>query len=115
MIRQIDRPEVFKHLPDHLYCMEAYNDDGVYAYFGLDLSTPEWAALHLSVEKFNHVILKKMLQDWRLVKRIIKRVGVERVVASNEGVLGDHRKWIKFIKHFGFEDVTEIVTSVQEI
>ena len=95
--------------------MEAYDDSGVYAYFGLDISTPGWAALHLEVLRFSHSVLRKMIVDWELVKTIVKRVGVEKVVASNEGVLGDHGKWARFIGYFGFEDITEIVTSIQEI
>ena len=116
MIRKCDeKPEVFKDVSDGFYYMESYDDNGIYAYWGFDLRFAKAAVLHLESVRFSHRILKSLMEDWIIIKAILSDVHVRDLVVTREGDLSDHKKWIKFISYFGFNDVKQQVTSIQQI
>ena len=114
MIEKCDTPDVYKEL-DYLYCVKAFDNNGVYAYLGLDMRVPESAVLHLEVIRFSHHILKKLVGDWQGVVRILKQNNIKRIVVAKSGIIDDNRKFLKFIRWFGFHSVEQQFVSIQEI
>jgi hypothetical protein len=114
MIEKCEKPECFKKTEDFYY-IRGFDENGTYAYFALDLRFPGAAVLHLEAIRFSHGILKKMKIDWEGVKRILNVNGVKILTATRIGTIDEYKEWIKFIRHFGFNDVKQQVTAVQSI
>lgn len=114
MIRKCDKPDVFKHLCDDHYFIEGY-DNSVYANLAIDFRMPECAVLHLEVSDFSHTTLKKLVLDWQDVKKVLIKNSVKSVAVTKNGLIENHKKFAKFIKFFGFNEMIQHITSIQEI
>ena len=114
MIEKCGKPDVFEAQKD-LYWIKGFDDKGVYAYMGIDFSMPYAAVIHLEVVRFSHTILKSLVDDWYGIKRILRENNVKIMAATKIGLIEDHEKFIRFIKIFGFKDVKQQFTAIQEL
>ena len=114
MIEKCDKPDVSEAKKD-LYWIKGYDDKGAYAYMGIDFSMPYAAVIHLEVVRFSHTILRSLVWDWVGIKRILKENNVKIMAATKIGLIEDHEKFIRFIKIFGFTDVKQQFTAIQEL
>ena len=114
MIKKCDKPDVLK-AQEGLYWIKGYDNNGVYAYMGIDFSMPHAAVIHLEFVRFSHSILKSLIVDWYGIKRILRENNVKIMAATKIGLIEDHEKFIRFIKIFGFTDVKQQFTAIQEL
>lgn len=114
MIRECKKPGIFQDLKDNLYYIEGYDENGIYAYMGFDVIGTN-AILHLEMVKFSHIIMKNILNDWKIIKQTLKNAGITTICASRVGKIEDYDHWIRFVKKFGFDIVYQHVTVTQEL
>ena len=114
MIKKCDKPDVLK-AQEGLYWIKGFDDKGVYAYMGIDFSMPHAAVIHLEVVRFSHSILKSLIVDWYGIKRILIENDVKTTAVTKLGMIKDNKKFIRFIKIFGFTDVKQQFTAIQEL
>ena len=115
MIEKCEKPDVFNQFEYEMYYIRGFDGDGVYAWLAIDLRMAGLAIIHLEVVRFSHRVLKNLISDWQGIKDILRGSQVEQVVTTRVGTPSDHSTWIKFIKWFGFKDITQQVTSVQNL
>jgi hypothetical protein len=115
MIRRLEqKPEgKFEKLPNHYMWFDFCNEDGTYAYVGVEIISI-WASFHTEVIRWNHNIAKIFKKDWGNLKILAKSRGAKIAIASNENV-DDIKRWTKFIKLFGFPKPKTILMSEQEL
>lgn len=114
MIERCDKPDVFNNC-DAFYYIKGFDNNGVYAYMAIDFRLKKSAILHLEVIRFSHEILKQLIGDWEGIKQILKENEVKTIAATRLGTTEEHKTWLKFIRWFGFNDIKQQVTAIQEI
>ena len=115
-IRMCEKPQCFKAIEsEDLFCIEGFNEDGTYCYLGLDFMLEDVVMVHLEVTRWSHTILKSLLDDWEDSKNFMRKKGAKQAFTTREGTIEEHRRWLKFIKHFGFDNPQPQVTLAQEL
>jgi hypothetical protein len=90
--------------------------DGVYAYAALNFFYKPVAVFHLEVERFTHNILRKAVKDdWLYFTSKCEQAGCKTIVIDKPGSFDKNKTWMKFIKHFGFNNFTQFTASSQPI
>jgi len=120
MIRKcVDKPDCFAHIfneKDFIW-IEAYDQQGIYAYLGLGFfaESPKIGFVHLEVTRFSHRTLASMKRDWFEIITNLRKEGIEYLSTQQDGTLDKHKTWIKFIRHFGFTEVQQLVSATMKI
>ena len=112
-----DQPEIFSHIDEafDFIFIRGYDNDGTYGYMALDFRAPKMCIVHLEMTRFTAGVLKSLKGDWANIVARLKKDGIKHLATQRLGVLADYGPWLKFIRHFGFTDVQQIVSSVQNI
>jgi len=114
MIRNVEKTPVFSKEHGSIF-FEGFDEDGIYGYLAVDLRMPENAIVHLQVFRWSKTILKHLLSDWNIIKDALKRLNVKTVGVTKIGFSDENKKFIKFVKYFGFKNVIEHITITQEL
>jgi hypothetical protein len=113
MIKAIDRPEQFSHLPASLECLAFCDESGPYMLVGLQLVGKD-CACHAENLRWSHTLAKQVKADWAsLIDNYIRPSGATRAIASFEDV--KDKVWPKFIRLLGFPEPTRVMISVMEV
>jgi len=116
MIRFLkDKPLCFKNMDDVPLFYEMSSNGIVYANAALDFRYPPNCLFHLEVHRWNHGVLKRLMDDWQTALVVIKGKGATRIVATKAGKLSDQKSYTKLLKLFGFCDPVEFTVSEQYI
>jgi hypothetical protein len=93
-----------------------FDDDGPYAYVTLNYTYPPTAILHLEVKRFTHNLLKSAIKDdWAYLMDRCKDKGCFIVHVQKGGSFESNATWMKFIRHFGFDNFVQFTASAQFI
>ena len=112
MIAHADRPDEFNHLSDDLICFTFKDAKGPYMHVGLEIRG-EYGAVHVTVKRWSHNIVKQVRVDWSTLVAFMKGRGVTKIVASHEDITDI--KWPKFINLFGFPKPNPVMMSILEV
>ena len=113
MVRTCKRPQCFEKLEEDFVYFEGY-DTKPYVYAAISFYPP-MAYMHLEVIRFSHNILKRMIVDWDLLKKVIRENGVNTVTITKPGTLDSNKSYIKFLKKLGLSQPHEILIGTYEI
>jgi len=102
----------FEKLPDHYIWLELYDNKGTYGYVGVEIISI-WASIHTEITRWNHKVVRSLINDWKEIKSICRREGATQAIASNNDLQDD--RWPKFIGLFGFPEPHIILISKQEL
>lgn len=112
VIKLVEKPEgQLKDVNDKCIYFEFTYKDNPYAYFAFQLFD-ESAIIHNDVVKWNHNIAKQAQIDFKYVLGFLKAIGMKKVIALYPGI---DKKWIKFIKMFGFPEPEHLLSSTKEL
>jgi hypothetical protein len=104
------------HEGEHFFTVQGVDKKGIYAYLGAELGFGRNALIHLEVLRWGPSIYRMFYKDWEDFKEILKKeFNVNRLVATRVGTVSDYKTWIKFVSKFGFNELREQVTLMQEI
>jgi len=117
MVRLLkDKPLCFKKMDNVPLYFELYHGNIVYANAALDFRYPPNCLFHLEVHRWNHKILKMLVNyDWPVALRIMKKKGTRRIVATKAGTLENQKSYSKLVRLFGFCKPVEFTISEQYI
>ncbi len=109
--RERDQPECFAHINGAEY-FELRKNHEVYGHCAVQIHG-EMASIHLVFKRWTLSIFRESLKDWGSIRKNLKIRGITQIVASQDNL--EDKKWERFIKHFGFDDVQIVKMAVQEI
>lgn len=103
--------EYLKDIKDDCIYFELVYKDSPYAYFAFQLFK-DTTVLHNEVIVWNHNVAKQAQADFKYILDFLKKIGMKQVIALYPSI---DKKWIKFIKMFGFPEPEHLLKSVKEI
>jgi len=111
-----EKPSVFTHYDDGDVHYALSTDTGIYAYACLNFTYAPVAILHLEVREFSHNILKSLIDDdWPVCISECKNNGCNLISITKEGDLKSNKIWMKFVRHFGFDNFAQYTGATQVI
>jgi hypothetical protein len=113
MVRTCKRPQCFEKLEDDFMYFEGY-DTEPYVYAAISFHPPN-AYMHLEVIRWSHNILKNLIVDWSILKKIIKENGVNIITITKPGTLAENEAFVKFLNRLGLSQPHEILIAAYEI
>ncbi len=111
MIVQTGKPECFAHIAGADY-LGLKLDEEICGYCAIQIHE-KTASIHLVFKKWTPSVFRESLKDWKIIRNTLKIRGINKIVASQDNL--EDKKWERFIKHFGFNDVQIVKMAVQEI
>ena len=111
MIFECERPEIMKHLPEYFMYINLQDSIGIYGYMGFHISK-DMAGLHCEIIRWNKSVAMQLKKDFDKVKKKLKSIGINKIVASYKE---KSEKWEKFIKLYGFPKPELIYMSTLEV
>lgn len=114
MIRECKEPECFKGYEGNFVYFEGYDKRGAYGYVAFT-PTPPHAVFHLEITRFNHNILKKLMVDWKVLQKTMKKVGIDKITIIKDGNLKSNKSYIKFLEKMGMSEPHEILIANYEL
>ena len=107
-----NQPSCFNHLPKHYNWYGLYYKKELYGYIGLEV-VGNVASFHTNIKKWTIETSKELHKDWDRLKSLCRKRNVKIAIASNANT--NDKKWVKFIKMFGFPEPELVWISQQEI
>jgi hypothetical protein len=111
-----EKPTAFEHGQEGDVYFALVDDDGPYAFAALNYTYPPIAILHLEVKRFTHNLLKSAVkEDWPKILNECRANGCDVIHVNKRGSFSSNDSWMKFIRHFGFDNIVEYTAAVQTI
>ena len=110
-----EKPSAFKSGEEGDIYYALHTDEEIYAYACLNFAYPPVAILHLEVRKFSHNILKLLKKDRLVCLSECKKHNCHLISITKEGSFESNKTWMKFVRHFGFENFVQYTGSTQII
>jgi hypothetical protein len=111
-----EKPNIINDPQDGDVYYMMFDDDGPYAYATLNYTYPPTAILHLEVKRFSHNLLKSAIkEDFPCLINKCKDKGCYMIHIQKEGSFESNATWMKFIRHFGFDNFVQFTASAQLI
>jgi hypothetical protein len=114
-----EKPTAFEYAQEGDVYFAMVDEAGeAYAFATLNYSYPPVAIIHLEVkrERFTHNLFKSAVkEDWPIIINECLANGCDIVHVNKKGTFESNASWMKFIRHFGFDNFMEYTAAVQTI
>lgn len=113
MVKKLDKKpnDYLKDIKGDCLYFEFLYQDRPFAYFAFQRFA-DAAVIHNEVLEWNHNIAKTAKMDFEFLSGFLKSLGIKKIEAFYPKI---EKRWIKFVKMFGFSEPEYLLKATKEL